>query len=204
MAISKTKILVDDINPSEIENVGQRLRSFRSSRGWTLDTLASHSGLSKSYLSRIEDGDRQPSIAALLNISRALGISLGELVSEQNSAELTKVVRGSEAIAIQGNGLVYQEHSGNMRGASMQPIRITVPVGRIGDELYRHDGEEWLYILSGVLELKLGDQTYELFAGDSIYFDATIGHRLYAKGERDVEAVLVASLSRKMLLSSYL
>jgi len=136
------------INCSEIEAIGLRLRSVRQSRGWTLDTLASRAKLSKSYLSRLEDGDRQPSIAALLSISRALGVSLGSLLSEDTHTQGTRVVRSSDAPTTQGNGLVYQAHSGGMSGAVMQPIRITIPSGREGNELYRHDGEEWLYVLS--------------------------------------------------------
>jgi transcriptional regulator with XRE-family HTH domain len=205
MAIDTTnEICGETISPSELIGVGGRLRSFRLMRGWTLDTLASRVKLSKSYLSRLEDGDRQPSVAALLSISRALGVSLGTLLSDEPQTRTVRVVRGAELPAVQGNGLVYQIHSGGSPGAAMQRLRITIPAGRTGNELYRHDGEEWLYVLSGKLTLVLGDKTYALGAGDSIYFDATIGHRLTADGERDVEAILVASMTPQALLTSYM
>ena len=194
----------DPMGALELQGIGERIRSFRMMHSWTLDTLATRAKLSKSYISRLEDGDRQPSIAALLSISRALGISLGTLLSDGAQNQRVRVVRGSESTAVQGNGLFYQVHSGVMQGAVMQPLRITIPAGRVGEELYRHDGEEWLYVLSGKLSLTLGEDSYELGASDSVYFDATVGHRLTAIGERDVEAILVASVAPRALLSSYL
>ncbi len=72
--------------------------------------------------------------------------------------------------AVQGNGLFYQAHSGGLPGAVMQPLRVTIPAGRTGDELYRHEGEEWLYVLSGELCVTLGKEVHDLGAGDSIHF----------------------------------
>jgi transcriptional regulator with XRE-family HTH domain len=192
------------ISEAELQAIGARLRSYRQMHGWTLDTLASRANLSKSYLSRLEDSDRQPSIAALLSISRALGISLSTLLSDDTQHRNVRVVRGSETPAVPGNGLVYQVHSGAMIGAVMQPLRITISSERTGDELYRHDGEEWLYVLSGHLTVTIGEDSHALTAGDSIYFDATVGHRLNATGGKDVEAILVASVAPQGLLSSYL
>jgi transcriptional regulator with XRE-family HTH domain len=194
----------EQLGDMELLEIGGRLRSYRQMRGWTLDTLASQAKLSKSYISRLEDGARQPSIAALLSISRALGISLGTLISKESQTHKIRVIKGAETKAVAGNGLVYQLHNGGLPSAVMQPLRITIAADRAGDELYRHDGEEWLYVLSGQLTLTLGDETHELGAGDSIYFDATVGHRLTANGGKDVEAILVASVAPLSLLSSYL
>jgi transcriptional regulator with XRE-family HTH domain len=180
---------------SELTEIGQRIRSFRQSRGWTLEALGSRSNLSKSYISRLEDGDRQPSIAALLSISRALGLSVGALLNDTSDQHNVSVVRGAETPSVPGNGLIYQPHNGGFPGATMQPMRITISAGRTGNELYKHDGEEWLYVLSGRLAATIGD---------SIHFDATVGHRLNASDEKDVDAILVASICPKALLSSYM
>jgi quercetin dioxygenase-like cupin family protein len=85
----------------------------------------------------------------------------------------------------------------------MQPIRITISASRTGSELYRHEGEEWLFVLSGKLAVTLGSDSYVLNVGDSIHFDATIGHRLAAEGGKDVDAILVASAAQRSLLNSY-
>ena len=189
---------------SDIQEIAGRIRQHRMRLGRTLDALASRANLSKSYISRLEDGDRQPSIAALLSISRALGISLGILLSDDASSRTFKVVRGDESPTVPGNGLVYQVHSGDFAGAVMQPLRITISANRTGEDLYRHDGEEWLYVLSGSLVVTIGDEKHTLEPGDSLHFDATVGHRLTADGGKDVEAILVASEAPKNLLKTYI
>jgi len=191
------------IDSAELLEIGGRIRSFRQTRGWTLDQLASRANLSKSYISRLEDGDRHPSIASLLSISRAMGLSLSMLLSDEAATRSITVVRGSETPAVPGNGLVYQVHSGSLPGAVMQPVRITISASRTGDELYRHEGEEWLYVLTGQLTVTIGTEKYALSAGDSIHFDATVGHRLTASGGKEVEAILVANAMPRALLSSY-
>ena len=86
----------------------------------------------------------------------------------------------------------------------MQPIRVTVPADRTGDEMYQHDGEEWLYVLSGTLRLALADQTQVLHPGDAAHFDARTPHRLSALDGHDAELILVACAGPRMLLDSYL
>lgn len=189
---------------AQIKRIGAQIRSRRQALGWTLDTLASRANLSKSYMSRVEEGDRQPSIAAFLSICRALGVSLGTLLNGERSSSAFRVVHGAESATVAGNGLVYQVHSGGFPGAAMQPLRITISPNRAGKDLYRHDGEEWLYVLSGTLAVTIGDERHMLQPGDSLHFDAAIGHRLEADGDREVEAILVASAASRALLRSYI
>jgi len=192
-----------EVDSTELSNIGERIRSFRLARNWTLDQLATRSALSKSYISRLEDGDRHPSIASLLSITRAMNISLGQLLTDGKSSPFVSIVRGDQIPATPGNGLSYQVHSNGFPGAVMQPIRITISASRTGSELYRHEGEEWLFVLSGKLAVTLGSDSYVLNVGDSIHFDATIGHRLAAEGGKDVDAILVASAAQRSLLNSY-
>jgi quercetin dioxygenase-like cupin family protein len=131
-------------------------------------------------------------------------MSLSSLLADEQSSRRFHVVHGAEAPAIPGNGLVYQAHSGGFSGAVMQPLRITISGDRTGDELYRHEGEEWLYVLSGQLSVTIGNEKYSLGPGDSLHFDATIGHRLSTADGKDVEAILVASVAQRTLLRSYI
>jgi quercetin dioxygenase-like cupin family protein len=86
----------------------------------------------------------------------------------------------------------------------MQPLRVVVSADRTGDEMYQHDGEEWLYVLSGSLRLSVGGETLHLNPGDAAHFDARAPHRLAAGGEADVELILVACAAPRSLLDSYL
>ena len=104
----------------------------------------------------------------------------------------------------QGNGLAYAPLSHHSTSSSMQPIRVIVPAQRCGTELYRHEGEEWLYVLSGCLSLSLAETAYQLSPGDAAHFDARLPHRLAAEGGQDAEIILVACAAPRRLLSSYL
>ena len=190
-----------DSQPSEFEDqiqtqlnsFGARLRELRLRRGWTLEELACRSGLSKAFLSRLESGDRQASIAATLTLSRIFDVSLASLFESPPITEPCVVVRGVDAVEKSINGLKYIPLSNAERFFNLQPIKVTVPISRRGDEHFHHDGEEWIYLLSGALTLSLAGKTYDLAPGDAAHFDSRLPHRLIARGKKDAEVLLVAS-----------
>jgi transcriptional regulator with XRE-family HTH domain len=187
--------------PAEFENhiqsqlcsFGTRLRELRLERGWTLEQLACRGGLSKAFLSRLESGDRQASIAAALTLSRIFNVSLASLFESQLATEPCVIVRGADTAEKSINGLKYIPLSNAGRFFNLQPIKVTVPVSRLGNEHYHHDGEEWIYVLSGALTLSLAGKTYNLKPDDAAHFDSRLPHRLIAKGKKDAEVLLVAS-----------
>lgn len=195
----------EDGAQAEMVRLGSRLRDLRTARGWTQEEMARRAGLSKSYLSRIEDGDRQPSLASLLSLSQAFDVALAALFAV-SAAEKTHcvVLRGGTAATQAGNGLKYTPLSPPNGSMNMQPIRVVVPAGREDGDGYRHDGEEWLFVLSGTLRLALADETYILYPGDTAHFDARVPHRLSALNGTDAELILVACASPHALLGSYL
>lgn len=189
---------------TELGRVGARLRRLRKDRGWKLGDLAERTGLSTSYLSRIEGGEREPSIAALFAAAGAYGVSLSELFEPDPEAEERVLTRGESVQIQRGNGLLYAPLSAGERSFNLQPLRVIVPAEREGEERYRHEGEEWLYVLSGRLGLELGDREYDLGPGDSAHFDASEPHRLSALGGEDAEIILVAAAVAHPLLRSYM
>jgi transcriptional regulator with XRE-family HTH domain len=185
-------VLPDDIQ-SQLLSFGARLRELRQQKGWTLEELACRSGLSRAFLSRLESGSRQASIAAALTLSRIFDVSLASLFESQLAVEPCVIVRAGEAVEQSVNGLQYTPLSRAGRFFNLQPIRVRVSPSRPGDEHYRHDGEEWIYVMSGRLTLSLAGKTYELAPGDAAHFDSRLPHRLIAPGPEDAEVLLVAS-----------
>jgi len=172
---------------------GARLQELRLQRNWTLQELAERSGLSRAFLSRLETGDRQASIAAVLTLSRIFGVSLASLFESEPATDPCVIVRAAEAVEQTANGLAYVPLSRASRFFNLQPIRVRVSRFRRGDEHYHHEGEEWFYLLSGSLTLSLAGKTYDLEPGDAAHFDSRLPHRLIARGSADAELILVAS-----------
>ena len=178
---------------SQLCSFGARLRELRLQRGWTLEELACRSTLSKAFLSRLESGGRQASIAAALTLSRIFDVSLASLFESELATEPCVIVRAADAEVKTVNGLKYASLSNAGRFFNLQPIKVTVPLSRRGQEHYHHEGEEWICVLAGSLTLSLAGKTYDLEPGDAAHFDSRLPHRLIARGEKDAEVLLVAS-----------
>src|SRR5579862_41186 len=184
---------MDNTVQSQLHSFGARLRELRLRRGWTLQELACRSGLSKAFLSRLESGDRQASIAAVLTISRIFDVSLASLFESPPASEPCVIVRAADAVEKTINGLKYVPLSNAGRFFNLQPLRIKVSPSRRGNEHYHHDGEEWIYVLSGKLTLSLAGKTHDLSPGDAAHFESRLPHRLIAPGPKDAEVLVVAS-----------
>ncbi len=188
----------------ELGMVGSRLRSMRRERGWRLEDLAERTGLSKAYLSRLESGERQPSLTALFGVARAYGISFSALFEPEPEEPSSVVVRADDSPIQRGNGLLYSKLSHGNMTFNLRPLRIVVPAERAGETLYQHEGEQWLYVLSGRLCLEISEEEIVLRPGDAAHFDADYPHKLRALDERDAEVILVACAVPYLLLKSYL
>jgi transcriptional regulator with XRE-family HTH domain len=177
----------------QLSSFGARLHELRLRRGWTLQELAAQSGLSRAFLSRLESGDRQASIAAALTLSRIFDVSLASLFESPPPEAPCVIVRAADAVERTVNGLKYAPLSQAGRFFNVQPLRVKVSPLRRGSEHYHHDGEEWVYVLSGKLILSLAGKTYDLGPGDAAHFESRLPHRLIARGDRDAEVLVVAA-----------
>jgi len=177
----------------QLASFGARLRELRSQRGLTLQELADQSGLSKPFLSRLESGDRQASIAAALTLSRIFRVSLASLFEVPVADPLCTIVRAADAVEQTVNGLKYTPLSDVGRLFNVQPIRVKVSPSRRGHEHYHHAGEEWVYVLRGKLTLSLLGKTYDLDEGDAAHFESRLPHRLNARGGNEAEVLIVAA-----------
>jgi hypothetical protein len=121
------------------------------------------------FLSRLESSDRQASIAAVLTLSRVFGVSLASMFETELAMEPCIIVRAAEGVPQAANGLHYTPLSNTHRFFNLQPMHVTISPTRPGMEHYKHDGEEWIYLLSGRLTLSLAGKTYDLEPGDAAH-----------------------------------
>jgi quercetin dioxygenase-like cupin family protein len=121
------------------------------------------------------------------------GISVAAMFEGPAAEGPCLIVRASEAVAKKLNGLTYAPLSDADRFFNVQPLRVRISTTRKDNEHFRHEGSEWIHVLSGQLTLSLAGKLYQLEVGDSAHFDSRLSHRLIARGRRDAEILLVAS-----------
>lgn len=184
------------------DGLGEHLKALRAARGMTLDRLAAATGLTKSYLSKIQNSRKLPPIATLSRIAQALGTGIGsffgdilearEGASVVRKAERLPVVRGGTAFGYDYVSLAHKRLS-----KRMEPFVFTFPSKIDTHVFFDHGGEEFVFILSGKVVFQVGDERWTLEEGDSIYFDAAIPHRGWSVGRDDARALVVVNAAER-------
>jgi transcriptional regulator with XRE-family HTH domain len=166
--------------------VGPRLRALRQQRDTTLADLSAETGISVSTLSRLESGQRRPTLELLLPLARAHGVPLDELVGAPPTGDPRVHLR---SVTRHGMTLVPLTR----RADGVQAYKLVIPAGRrpCPPEPKTHEGYEWLYVLSGRLRLVLGDHDLVLSPGEAAEFDTRVPHWF---GSADTAPVEVLSL----------
>jgi transcriptional regulator with XRE-family HTH domain len=163
-----------------VTELGERLRAAREARGLTLDQLSTSVGVSKAHLSRLETGDRQPSVGILVEVAAALGTRVSALLGEDMAgAALATFAPDTPRLAVAG--LEIAPGSGFPGSRALEALRVHVPCDREPPAPALHRGEEWIYVLRGVLELEFDGLLHELRPDTAAHFDATRPHRFSAR-----------------------
>ncbi|MFD8751661.1 helix-turn-helix domain-containing protein [Kitasatospora sp. NPDC059577] len=175
--------MVDEEFENVLTTVGLRLRALRRERGTTLAKLAAATGISLSTLSRLESGQRKPTLELLLPLAREYRVPLDELVGAPATGDPRihprPVTRNGQTI------IPLTRHLGGMHA-----FKHIVPPGQNTEpepELKVHEGYEWLYVLSGRLRLVLGSRDLVLTAGEAAEFDTRTPHAFGNAGSQPVE-----------------
>lgn len=190
-------------NQEEAEplDLGVRVRELRKARNWTLEQAATQAGLARSTLSKIENGQMSPTYDALKKLAEGLEISVPQLftppVKGQINGRLVTTKRGEGA----ARPTATYEHellAENLTKKNMLPYQARVRARSMDefDGWVRHDGEEFLYVLTGVI--KLYTEFYEpieMRRGDSAYYDGSMGHNVISVSEEDASILWVTSLT---------
>lgn len=165
-----------------LDRVGDRLRTIRNERGLTLTAAAETTGISKSTLSRLENGERRPSLELLLPLAQAYRIPLDDLVGAPEVGDPRIRLKPQR---INGRTVVpLTRHSGGM-----QAWKIIIPVTKKVPELRSHEGYEWLYVIAGRMRLILGNHDLVLGPGEVAEFDTNEPHWFGSDGHEPAEVL---------------
>src|SRR4051812_4428648 len=165
-----------------LAGVGSRLRSLRQQRERTLVDVSGETGVSVSTLSRLESGDRRPTLELLLPLARAYGVTLDELVDAPPTGDPRIHLK-----PIKAHGMTMLPLT--RRAGGIQAYKLIIPArsGRQTPELKTHEGYEWLYVLDGTLRAVIGEHDLILAAGEAAEFDTRVPHWFGAADDRGVE-----------------
>ncbi len=173
-----------------------KIRSLRKGEGMTLEQLAKMTGVTKGYLSQIENSTKAPPFSTLDKIASALGVDITYFFAnnedDKKDARIT-LVKPDERKKVTPGGLRrgygYESLAYKKAGKNMEPYLITVDQQSSGT--FQHEGEEFLYILEGSLELNYGGEKYLFKKGDSVYLDSGVEHSARAGGKGDVKLLCI-------------
>ncbi len=168
--------------------VGKKIKKARTQKKITFDQLANETGFSVEYLRDIESGEQIPPVGALLQISRALELDSGYLLREQESQLKNRV----KAYTKRTENYAYTTLTPGAENKHLKAFKVTVdPLQDHKGVGYQHEGEEFVYVLSGKLEIIVGDHVNKLKAGDSLHFNSGIRHMMKNTGEEKAELLVV-------------
>jgi transcriptional regulator with XRE-family HTH domain len=182
-----------DPTPAEL---GRRIKLLRIARGLTLKDLEERGGISATHVSEIERGKASPTVGALGRIARALDLRPATLVAPRMLPEAT-VMRAAERMSrrVQWGRAVLEAVADPVQGAQLSAQIMTLPMGREPALSHQHEGEEWVSVLVGVAEIRIGSEAFVLREGDSLHFRAYLPHA-YANLASAAAVLLVATRPR--------
>ena len=164
-----------------LDLVGPRLRRVREQRGFTLTQAGEQTGISKSTLSRLENGQRRPSLELLLPLAQAYRVPIDDLVGAPEVGDPRIRLRPRR---VNGRTVLPLTPPGGV-----QAWKIVIPASQSTPKPRSHDGFEWLYVLAGRMRLVLGDQDLTLGAGEAAEFDTQVPHWFDNPGPEPVEVL---------------
>jgi transcriptional regulator with XRE-family HTH domain len=167
-----------------LDGVGPRLRAVRQRRGATLAQLSAATGISVSTLSRLESGQRRPTLELLLPLARAHQVPLDELVGAPATGDPR--VR-AQPIRRRGRTLIPLTR----RPGGVQAYKMLLPPGEAEADLRSHEGYEWMYVLAGQLRLRLGELDLVMKAGEAAEFDTHTPHWFGSAGPGPAELLIL-------------
>jgi transcriptional regulator with XRE-family HTH domain len=185
---------------SEQNRIGNKVRLIRESRKLTIEDVSERSNLSAKSIESIESGSLIPGLTPLIKIARVLGTRLGTFMDDQENVgpvvtrtkEEKSVARFSDRSNAVSSDLDFYSLAQNKAGRHMDPFVIDIePSSEQDIKMSSHEGEEFIYVLSGLVEIKYGKDIYTLKPGESIYYDSIVAHHVHTANNEKAKILAV-------------
>ena len=168
--------------------VGAKIKGIRETKNISIEEMASRTGLSTDQIKSIENDQFLPSLGPLIKIARALGVRLGTFLDDNDelgpvvcrAEERSNSLSFSNDTADARKHMVYHPLAKRKTGRQMEPFIIDIqPNEEKNFKLSSHEGEEFIYVMDGEVEIAYGTETYNLHKGDSIFYDSIVEHHVH-------------------------
>ena len=188
---------IDEPRPKDIEEVGQRVRKIREQKGLSLQELSNLTGFDEDFLAGIESNQVQPQLGTVIKLSKALDSAFGRIVSGVGD-RLYSITRKNERRTVSRSSdhdgkqhlYAYKSLAPDVKGRHMEALIVQLEQAQTKD-ISVHEGEEFIFVLNGTVELHIGDESFDLEPGDSVYYLSTTPHFIASKsGRATILAVL--------------
>ncbi|MDX8337591.1 XRE family transcriptional regulator [Draconibacterium sp. IB214405] len=182
------------------KSVGKKIKEFREFRQLSRPDLALQANLDEAQLQLIEEKGNVPSLGILIKISRALGVRIGTFLDDQETIgpALVNAGQAEESLSFSTKDETSREHlnffslAQAKAGRHMEPFLVEIEPAEESDyKLSSHEGEEFIYVLEGSIEINYGKEVYVLKKGDTIYLDSVVAHNIHAAGDEGAKMLAV-------------
>ncbi len=172
--------------PSTRGSLGERIQAMRKNRTMTPEALAEQAGVSPEYLREIEEGKVSPPVGALIQISRALAVDSGTLLAEDKKKERLKSYRKRT------KAYSYKTLNPGAEDKHLWAYLVTLEPKKVHENVeYKHEGEEFVYVLEGRVELTVGKETTVLKKGTAHHFNSSVEHSLRNLSAKESKLIVV-------------
>jgi transcriptional regulator with XRE-family HTH domain len=168
--------------------IGKKIKKVRLKKKMTLDLVANDTGYSVDYLKNVESGKQIPPVGTLLQIARALRVDSGLLLKEQEQIHQER----AKAYAKRTDNYAYDTLTPGAENKHLKAFCVSIEAKKEHKGVgYQHEGEEFVYVLRGRVEIAVGDHLNKLGPADSLHFNSGISHHMRNIGDEDAELLVV-------------
>ena len=194
-SVTRTAQKNEEAVPPEM---GVRLKMARESRGLSIFDVYLRTDIDVNTLSQIEEGNVTPPLGTVIKLAKALDLKMGYLISGEEEKSYTIVRRDDREKASRYDvrkekqyGYGYESLAPHKTNRQMEPFLVTLEPSETEEERSSHDGQEFIFVLYGKMEVRLGEDIHILEPGDSIYYDSTVPHLVKCHGEETTKILAV-------------
>jgi transcriptional regulator with XRE-family HTH domain len=202
------KDFLDSIGSSSAQediqvNVGERVRGVRKKRGLTLQDISQRTDIDVSLLEDIESGAVAPPLGIVIKLAKALEMKMGYFISGEENRPYTIVRRGDRKVISRYDskkgkhyGYEFESLAPHKKDRHMEPFMVTLEHTDTEEERSTHDGQEFIYVLEGNMEVRHGEEIHILEPGDAIYYDSIVPHLVKCHGDKKTKILAVLYAER--------